>query len=170
MAHPARPARPAPPSPGPRAQRRVLLPSGPALVGGVYAICVLGLVAFFTATLLLGDEEPYRDQGPVDSLVTVAAFGTAALVVGVALVLLLVRTPERARVGSLVLMALAVASLPFFWSGAPGVLGASAAWCAGLTRGGRPLGGAARAAGVVGACIALLDVVLVLGGVVVGGR
>jgi hypothetical protein len=73
--------------------------------------------------------------------------------------------PQRARVGSLVLAALSVLTIIFFWSGAPGVLGACAVWCAGLTRGGRPVAGAARVAGIVGAFIAWLNVVLTIGGV-----
>jgi hypothetical protein len=82
----------------------------------------------------------------------------------VGITLLLRRTPERAKVGAILLGALSVLTLVVFWSGAPGVLGACAAWLAGLTRGGRPLGGAARAAGIVGAFIALLNVVLTVGG------
>jgi hypothetical protein len=68
-----------------------------------------------------------------------------------------------------VLGALSVLTVIVFWSGAPGVLGAGAAWLAGLTRGGRPLGGAARVAGLVGAFIALLNVVLSVGGVLISG-
>ena len=116
------------------APRTVQLPSGPVLVGAVYAICVLGLIAVFTAEIVVSDKDPYRNQGPVDSIIGIAVFGTVALVVGLALALGLGRTPERARVGSLVLTALAVVTIVFFWSGAPGILGACAAWCAGLTR------------------------------------
>ena len=56
-----------------------------------------------------------------------------------------------------------------FWSGAPGVLGAGAAGLAGLTRGGRPLGGAARVAGLVGVFIALLNVVFTVGSIALSG-
>ncbi len=65
--------------------------------------------------------------------------------------------------------ALSVLTVIVFWSGAPGLLGAGAAWLAGLTRGGQPLGGAARAAGLVGVFIALLNVVLSVGGVLLAG-
>jgi hypothetical protein len=123
------------------------------------------MVAVFTATIILSDEDPHRSQGPIESIIAISIFGTAALVVGVGLSLWMVRAPERARVGSYVLLALSVLTLVFFWSGAPGILGACAAWCAGLTRGGRPLGGGARVAGIVGAFIALLNVVLSIGGV-----
>jgi hypothetical protein len=77
-----------------------------------------------------------------------------------------VRSPERARIGAFVLVGLSILTLIFFWSGAPGIFGACAAWCAGLTKGGRPLAGAARVAGIIGAFIALLNVVLTIGGVV----
>lgn len=146
--------------------RTVQLPSATVLVGGVYAVCVLGLLIIFTGQTVFSDKDPHRSQGPIDSLVSVSVVGTAALVIGVGLALWAVRTAERARIGSLVLVALSVLTIIFFWSGAPGILGACAAWCAGLTRGARPLGGAARVAGIVGAFIALLNVVLTVGGVV----
>jgi hypothetical protein len=144
----------------------VQLPSARVLVGTVYAVCVLGMVAVFTTVIIVSDQDPHRSEGPIDSIIAIVTFGTAALVIGVGLGLWMVRTPERARVGSYVLLALSVLTIIFFWSGAPGILGACAAWCAGLTRGGRPLGGGARVAGIVGAFIALLNVVLTIGGVV----
>jgi hypothetical protein len=143
--------------------RSVPLPSPPVLVGGVYAICVLGLVAVFVGEIALSDKDPHRSEGPIASIIAVGAFGTAALAIGVGLALWLGRSPERARAGALVLGALSVLTLPVFWSGAPGVFGACAVWVAGLTRGGRPLGGAARAAGIVGAFIALLNIVVTVG-------
>ena len=76
------------------------------------------------------------------------------------------RTPERARIGAVVFAALSVVTIIVFWSGAPGLFGASAAWLAGLTRGGRPLGGAARVAGIVGAFVAVLNILLSVGGIV----
>jgi hypothetical protein len=148
--------------------RSISLPSAPVLVGSVYGICVLGLVAVFVGEILFSDKDPHRSQGPVNSIIGVGMFGTAALVIGVGLALLLVRTPDRARAGAIILGALSVLTLPVFWSGAPAVLGACAAWLAGLTRGGRPLGGAARTAGIVGAFVALLNIVVTVGGVVVG--
>jgi hypothetical protein len=151
------------------ARRSFSLPSAPVLVGGVYAICVLGLIAAFVGDIVLSDKDPHRNEGPIESIIGVGTFGTAALVLGVGLALWLVRTPERARVGALLLGALSVVTLPVFWSGAPGVFGACAAWLAGLTRDGRPLGGAARAAGIVGAFVVLLNVVVTVGGVLVSG-
>ncbi|MGY2873567.1 putative membrane protein [Marmoricola sp. URHA0025 HA25] len=147
--------------------RSVQLPSAPVFVGAVYAVCVLGLIALFTGEIIFSDKDPHRSQGPIASIVTISIVGTAALLIGVGLALWLVRTPERARVGSLVLTGLSVLTIIFFWSGAPGILGACAAWCSGLTKGGRPLGGAARIAGIVGAFVALLNVVLTIGGVLI---
>jgi hypothetical protein len=151
------------------APRTVKLPSAPVLIGAVYAICVLGLVAFFTGEIAFTDHDPHADDGPIESMITISIAGTAALVIGVALLAWLGRTSDRARIGSFVLLALAVLTVPFFWSGAPGVLGACAGACAGLTRGGRALSGAARIAGIVGLFIALLNVVLTVGGVVLDG-
>jgi hypothetical protein len=145
--------------------RSVQLPSAFVLVGGVYAVCVLAMDALFLGVILFGDGDPHRSEGPIDSLVTISVVGTLALAIGVGLALWFGRTPGRARVGSLVLVALAVLTIVFFWSGAPGILGACAAWCAGLTRGGRPVEGASRAAGIVGAFLALLNVLLTIGGV-----
>jgi hypothetical protein len=146
--------------------RSVQLPSAPVLIGAVYAVCVLGLDVVFTVAISVGDGNPHRSEGPIASIVAVSVVGTAALVIGVSLTRWLVRIPDRARVGSFVLVGLSVLTIIFFWSGAPGIFGACAAWCAGLTKGGRPLGGGARAAGLVGVFIALLNVVLTVGGVV----
>ena len=55
--------------------------------------------------------------------------------------------------------ALAIVTLPVFWSGAPAVLGASAAWLGGLARGSYPQTGAARGFGIVGLVIAVLEIV-----------
>jgi hypothetical protein len=146
--------------------RSIELPSSWVLVGTVYAVCVLALLALFAGEIILSGQDPHRSEGPIESIVSISIAGTAALVVGVGLTTWFVRMPERARIGSLVLAALAALTIPFFWSGAPGILGACAASCAGLTKGARPLGGGARVAGIVGAFIALLNVVLTAGGVV----
>jgi hypothetical protein len=141
------------------------LPSGPVFVGIIYAVCVLGLIAIFVGEILFTDHDPHAKEGPIASILSVGIVGTAALLIGVGLVLALRRTPERAAVGAVVLGVLAVLSLVFFWSGAPGIFGACAAWLGGLTRGSTPQRGAARAAGIVGAFVAVLDVVLTVGGV-----
>ncbi len=148
-------------------RRSFSLPSARVLVGTVYGVCVLGFIAVFVADILFNDKDPHRSEGPIESMIGVSVVGTTALVIGVGSALWLIRTPERARVGAIVLGALSVLTLVVFWSGAPGLLGGCAAWLAGLTRGGRPLGGAARTAGIVGAFIALLNIVLTAGGVIV---
>lgn len=145
------------------ATRSVALPSAKYFVGGVYAMCVLASLAYFAAVILFTDEDPYSNDGPVESMITAATIGTAALVLGVVVASTTIRNAERAKVGAIVLGTLSVLTVIVFWSGVPGVLGACAAWLAGLTRGGRPLDGAARVAGLVGAFIALLNVVLIIG-------
>jgi hypothetical protein len=139
------------------------------LIGIVYAVCVLGLVALFVGQIVFTDHDPHANDGPIESIVTVSIAGTTALLIGVGVLAWLGRAPESARVGSIVLAALSVLTVVFFWSGAPGVLGACAAACAGLTRGGRTLSGAARVAGIVGLFIASLNMVLTVGGVLFNG-
>ena len=148
------------------ATRQIPLPSARVLIGTVYVVCVLGLIAVFVGDIVFTDNDPYRSEGPIESIIGIGLYGTAALVIGVGIGLWLVRSPERAKVGAILLGALSVLSLVAFWSGAPGVLGACAAWLAGLTRGGRPLGGAARVAGIVGLFIAILNVVVTVGGMI----
>lgn len=149
-------------------RRTFSLPSAPALVGGVYAICVLGLMAAFAAEILFTDVDPHADDGPIESILSVGMVGTAALLIAVGIAVFCLRTPERAQVGAVVLATLSVITLVFFWSGAPGIFGACAAWVAGLTRGGRPLSGAARAAGLLGAFVAALNVVVTVAGTAMG--
>lgn len=151
------------------APRTVKVPSAPVLIGAVYAICVVGLVAVFVGEIVFTDHDPHADDGPIESILTVSIAGSIALLIGVVVLALLGRTAERARIGSFVLLGLAVLTIPFFWSGAPGVLGACAGACAGLTRGGRALSGGARIAGIIGLFIALLNVVLTVGGVLLNG-
>lgn len=115
------------------APRSVQLPSARVLVGGVYAVCVLAMVTLFTVEVVVSDKDPHRSEGPIESMIAISVFGTAALVIGVGLGLWFVSSPARARVGSFVLVALSVLTIIFFWSGAPGILGACAAWVAGLT-------------------------------------
>jgi hypothetical protein len=144
-------------------QRSASLPSAPLFIGAVYAVCVLGMDLVATSGIVFSDEDPHRSEGPIEEIIGVSIVGTTALVIGVGLYAWLSRTPERARTGTYILAALSVLTLVVFWSGAPAIFGACAASCAGLTRGGRPLGGGARIAGIVGAAIALVDVVVVGG-------
>ncbi len=146
------------------ATRTVRLPSAAVTVGFVYAMCTLAPVAFFVGQILFTDVDPHKHQGPIESIVSVGLVGTLALVLGVGMGLWFAARAQRARVGALVLAALAIITIPAFWSGAPGIFGACAAWLGGLTRSSSPQTGAARYAGILGAFIALLDVVLTLGG------
>jgi hypothetical protein len=77
-----------------------------------------------------------------------------------------VRTPERARVGSFLLLALPWSRSSSSGRGRRASSAPAQAACAGLTSGGRPLPGGTRVAGIVGAFFALLNVVLTVGGVV----
>jgi hypothetical protein len=145
--------------------RGLVLPRGPVLAALAYGICVLGPVLVFVAIIAAGDPDPYAPDGSVASIEAIGGFGTTALVLALAIALGL-RRPERAGVAAVVLAVLSVVSLVFFWCGAPAVFGACAAWRAGLTRGGDPLGGAARVAGIVGAFALALNVVVTIGGFV----
>jgi len=150
----------------PATGRTVQLPSARVLFGAVIVACILLPFAVFLGEILFTDKDPYRNEGPVDSFISIAVVGGAALVIALGVSALLVRSPERARVGAVVFGALSVLTVVVFWSGAPGLFGAAAAWLAGLTRGGRPLGGAARVAGIVGAFVAVLNILLAVGGIV----
>jgi hypothetical protein len=151
------------------APRMVTLPSARVLIGAVYTICVLGLIAVFVGDIVFTDKDPHRTDGPISSMIWIGTMGTVALLIVIGLGLWLVRSPESAKVGAIVLGALSVLSIIVFWSGVPGIFGAGAAWLAGLTRGGKPLGGAARVAGLVGVFIAFLNVVISVGGVLFSG-
>lgn len=148
--------------------RTLTLPSARVFIGAVYAVCVLGLLAIFCAQILFTDVDPHASEGPIASIVGVGAVGTAALLIGVGAGTWLVRKPERASVGAVVFAVLSVLTLLVFWSGAPGIFGACAAWLAGLTRGSQPRGGSARVAGLIGTFVAVLGVVLTVGGVLLG--
>jgi hypothetical protein len=148
----------------PDAGRTVQLPAARTLIAAVLVACVLLPLAVFAGEILFTDRDAYRSEGPVDSIVSIGIVGGVGLVIALGLGAVLVRTPERARIGAVVFAALSVVTVIVFWSGTPGLFGASAAWLAGLTRGGRPLGGAARVAGIVGAFVAALNILLSVGG------
>jgi hypothetical protein len=145
------------------ASRGLVLPRGPVLVALAYVACVVGPVLVFLGIIAFGHGDPYASEGPVESIQGIGLFGTVALVLALAIALGL-RSPERAGIAAVILGVLSVVSLVFFWSGAPAVFGACAAWRAGLTRDARPLGGAARVAGIVGVFALLLNLVLFVGG------
>ena len=156
-------------SQSPTENRTMSLPTARVLIGGVYAVCVLGLLALFTGEIVFTDKDPYRSEGPAESILSVGIIGSGALIIGVGLGLWLVQRPERARVGAILFGALSVVSMVVFWSGAPGIFGAVAAWLAGLTKNGTPQPGAARVAGLVGIFVVIVNVVLTVGGVVLTG-
>lgn len=138
--------------------------SGPVLVGGAFLLSTVANLGFQTAGILFSDQDAHRPEGPIESIQSIAVVGVVALAIALAIALPLVKSPGRARIGAIVLGALALVTLPFFWSGAPAIFGATAAWLAGLTRGARPATGAARAFGVIGFVIAVLGVVAVFAG------
>lgn len=105
------------------------------------------------------DDDPHAPEGPIASIESVAVVGGIGLVLALAIAVPLSRDPHRAKVGAIVLGALAIITVPMFWSGAPATLGASAALLGGLARGSHPQAGAARGFGVVGIVIAVLEIV-----------
>ena len=133
--------------------------TGPALVGTVFLFTTLAGLAFQTAAAVFLDGDPYRAQGPVESMKGIALFGGISLIVALAVALPLRRDPTRARIGAIALGSLALITLPFFWCGAPAIFGAAAAWLAGLVKDTEPQTGAARGFGIVGLVIAALLVV-----------
>ncbi|MEU7875771.1 hypothetical protein [Dactylosporangium sp. NPDC049140] len=140
----------------------------PLLVGGAFALSTVANIAFQLGDMLFTDKDPHRPEGPIASIVSIAVVGVAALAIALAAGLPLAPHPARARVGAIVLGALSLVTVPLFWSGAPAVLGAAAAWLAGLARGGHPQPGAARAFGIIGFVVAILGVVAVFAGAISG--
>jgi hypothetical protein len=138
--------------------------TGPVLVGGAFLLSTVTNLCFQLGDILFTDHDPHGPEGPISSIVSISVVGVAGLVLALAVALPLVRDPARAKVGAIVLGALALVTAPFFWSGVPAVFGATAAWLAGLTKGGRPLGGAARGFGIIGFVVAVLVVVAIFVG------
>lgn len=133
--------------------------TGPALLALVFLCTTLAGLALQAVAAMLGDDDPYRPQGPVESIKGIALFGGIALVLTLVITLPVRRDPAKARIGAIVLGALALITLPFFWCGAPAIFGAGAAWLAGLVRDTQPQTGVARGFGVVGLVVAALLVV-----------
>jgi hypothetical protein len=134
-------------------------PSPAVLVGGTFALTTLLTIAFHVGEILFTDHDPHAPEGPIASIESVAVVGGIGLVLALAIAVPLSRDPQRAKVGAIVLGALAIITLPVFWSGAPATLGASAAWLGGLARGSHPQAGAARGFGIVGIVIVVLEIV-----------
>ncbi len=133
--------------------------SGPALMATVFLVTTVAGLAFQTAEIIFTDTDPYREQGPVESIQSIALFGGMSLIVALAVALPLRRDPAQARIGAIVLGSLALVTLPFFWCGAPAIFGAAAAWMAGLVKDSEPQTGVARGFGVAGLVVAALIVV-----------
>jgi hypothetical protein len=142
--------------------------TGPVLVAGAFLLSTVTNIGFQLADIVFTDHDPHAPEGPIASIESIAVAGVAGLIVALAIAVPMVRDPRRARVGAIVLGALALVSAPLFWSGAPAVLGAAAAWLAGLTKGGRPLTGVPRGFGILGFVIAILVVVATFVGCIAG--
>ena len=140
-----------------RAAERRLSPA--VLVGGTFALTTLLSIAFHVGEILFTDHDPHAPEGPIASIESVAVVGGIGLALALAIAVPLSHDPQRAKVGAIVLGALAIITLPVFWSGAPATLGASAAWLGGLARGSHPQAGAARGFGIVGIVIVVLEIV-----------
>jgi hypothetical protein len=150
----------------PTTRRRV---HGLALVLGAFLLSTgVNLVAQ-TLDWVFGSGDPYRPAGPVESIQGIALFGGIAVVLALAVAVPSAADPRRARVGAVVLGALALVSVVVFWSGAPASLGAAAAWLAGFGRGAEPQTGVPRGFGVVGLVLAVLTVVVTVVGIATAG-
>jgi hypothetical protein len=136
----------------------------PLLIGGAFVLTTLLEILIQVGAILFTNEDPHAPEGPIASIESVGLVGGLGLIIALAVALPLSRTAAKARVGAIVLGVLALASLVVFWSGAPAMFGASAAWLAGLAKGGQPQPGAARAFGVIGLVIAVLEIVATIAG------
>ena len=135
-------------------------PRGTTLLVGAWLAGVVSPLVWLYGLVLFTDIPTGGDQGLYSSLAGVALFGHAATLIAFAITLGLGRDRRRAPVVAVVLAVLSVLSLVIFWSGAPVVLGAGAAWCAGLPKDREPLPGRARIAGRVGVGVAVLNLVI----------
>jgi hypothetical protein len=133
--------------------------SAAVLVGGAFALTTLLNIAFHVGEILFTDHDPHAPEGAVESIQGVALVGGIGLALALAIAVPLSRDAQRAKTGAVVLGVLAIITLPVFWSGAPASFGACAAWLGGLARGSHPQLGAARALGIVGIVIAVLEIV-----------
>jgi hypothetical protein len=138
--------------------------SAPVLVGGAFLLTTVLNILLQVAAIVFRDEDPHAPEGPINSIISISVVGVIGLAVALAVGIPLVRDPAKARIGAIVLGALALVTAPFFWSGAPAVLGAAAAWLAGLTKGGRPQTGVARGFGIIGFVVAILVIVATIVG------
>jgi hypothetical protein len=149
-------------------------PSTALVVGAAIGLTTgVQLAVFAIGMFVASDHDIHRSEGVKSALVSCAVVGAICLAVGFAIALATRRPASRSKVGAIALGALSVLSIPIFWAGGPAIFGALAAWLGGLTKDGQPHTGAARAFGVVGLVLAVLNVVAILvltiGNVVING-
>lgn len=132
------------------------VPSARVVIGGVYALCVLVPLAYLTLVVAL-DLDPEGPNTARQEIIDIGLVGTTALMIGVLPGLYLARSDSASRIGAIVYGVLSLLTIVFFWSGAPGILGAVATWLGGLTRGRTSLQGAPRVFAIIGLCIAILN-------------
>jgi len=143
------------------------VPSAQVVISAVYALCVLVPLAYLTLVVILG-LDPSGPDTARQEMIAIGLVGTTALVSGVLPGLYLAKSDSASRIGAIVYGVLSLLTIVFFWSGAPGILGAVAAWLGGLTRGRTPVQGAARVLAIIGLCIAILNCVANVAWSVVG--
>ena len=138
-------------------------PSAALLVGAAIALSAgVQLAVFGILMFVASDAEIEGSQGVKASLVSISVVAAVCLAVGFAIALATRQPPARSKVGAIVLGALSVLSVPVFWAGGPAIFGGLAAWLGGLTKDGHPHTGAARAFGVIGLVLAVLNVVAIM--------
>ena len=143
------------------------VPSAQVVIGGVYALCVLVPLASLTLVVAL-DLDPEGPDTARREIIDIGLVGTTALMIGVLPGLYLARSDSASRIGAIVYGALSLLTIVFFWSGAPGILGAVATWLGGLTRGRTSLHGAPGLFAIIGLCIAILNCTVSVAWFVVG--
>ena len=132
------------------------IPSAPVVISTVYAFCVVVPLMYLTLVVVLG-LDPNGPDTALQEILAVGLVGTTALAIGVLPGLYLAKSDSSSRIGAIVYGALSLLTIVLFWSGAPGVFGAVAAWLGGLTRGRTPYRGAPRVFAIIGLCIAILN-------------
>lgn len=144
--------------------RRSIIPAYPVLLGIVFVICTVGMALNLIAAIATDvvDEGPRTLQ---EQLAGVIGFGIGGLAVSLLGAWWFSRTEARAKAGAIVFGALAVPTIILFFSGTPGMFGATAAFLAGLTRGRTPATGAPRVFGIVGLVFAILNMLITVAGV-----
>jgi hypothetical protein len=144
--------------------RKSVIPTYPVLLAIVFGVCTVGMTLNLAAAIATDvvDEGPRTLQ---EQLVGVIGFGLGGLAVATLGAWWCSRTEARSRLGAVLFGALCVPTLILFFSGAPGMFGATAAFLAGLTRGRTPAAGVPRVFGIVGLAVAILNVLVTVLGV-----